>query len=136
MRRLVLVIAALGALAQAVLLGGLLYVLSAVIGAYSMSMNGADPAHAQVALRVVAAVLVVALLALAVLLVVAAIRDRAPGRTARVLLIAGLVVQGLVTVASAVVSGAAAFAVTLVIFGLLLGALMVPSSTLSRSLRS
>ena len=123
MRRLVLVLAAVGAFAQAVLLGAVLYVLSAVIGAYSMSMAGTDPAQAQVALRVFGVVLVVALLALAVLLVVAAVRDRGLGRAAKALLIAGLVVQGIVAVVAAVAIGPLAFAVTLAVFGCLLGAL-------------
>src|SRR5689334_7392642 len=125
MRRLVYVVAALGAFAQAVLIGGVLYVLSAVIGAYSMSMNGNDPAQAQVALRALGVVLVVALVALAVLLVVAAVRGRPLNRTTRVLLVTGLVVQGIVAVIAAVVAGPAAFAVTLVVFGCLLGALLV-----------
>ena len=128
MRRLVLVAAALGAFAQAVLLGAVLYVLSVVIGAYSMSMNGTDPAQAQVALRVLAVVLVVALLALAALLVVAAIRDRALGRTARALLVTGLVLQGLVAVVAGVALGRLMFALALLVFGCLLGALLVEPS--------
>ncbi len=125
MRRLVFVLAALGAFAQAVLLGVVLYVLSAVIGAYSMSMGELDPTQAQVALQVLAVVLVAALVALAVLLVVAAVRGRALNRTTRVLLVAGLVVQGIITVISAVVIGPVAFAITLLVFGTLLGALLV-----------
>jgi len=138
MRRLVFVLAALGAFAQAVLLGVVLYVLSAVIGAYSMSMGELDPTQAQVALQVLAVVLVAALVALAVLLVVAAVRGRALNRTTRVLLVAGLVVQGIITVISAVVIGPVAFAITLLVFGTLLGALLVESerAAISRSVRT
>ena len=128
MRRVVLVAAAVGAFAQAALLAAVLYVLSAVIGAYSMSMNGTDPAQAQVALRVLAVLLAVMLVALAVLLVVAAVRGRGLTRSTKALLIAGLVVQGIVTVIAAVVLGPVAFAGSLVMFGFLLGALLVEPS--------
>jgi hypothetical protein len=128
MRRLVFAVAALVAFAQAALLGAVLFVLSAVIGAYSMSMAGTDPAQAQVALRVLAVLLVALLVALGVLLVVAAVRDRGLSRSAKALLVAGLVVQGIVMVIAAVALGPYAFAITLLVFGCLLGALFVEPS--------
>jgi hypothetical protein len=58
MRRLVLLAAALGMLAEAVLIAVALFVVGRVISAYSMSMNGADPRAASAGVQILGALLV------------------------------------------------------------------------------
>src|SRR5689334_20971992 len=95
MRILVLVFAALGILVEAVVLGGLLYVLGEVIGAYSMSMGNMSAAHGRLAVWILAGVLGGGLALLALWLVVTAVRGHPFGRGTRAVVIAALVVQGI-----------------------------------------
>ena len=124
MRRLVLIAAALGMLGEAVLIAVALFVLGRVIGAYSMSMNGANPDAASMGVQVLALVLAAALFVVALLLVVAAVRDRPLTGPARWLTIGALVVQWILAVITAVTSGGIAFALALAVAGCLTGALL------------
>jgi heme A synthase len=124
MRRLVLIAAALGMLAEAVLIAVALFVVGRVIGAYSMSMNGANPAAASVGVQVLAFVVAATLFVVALFLVVAAARDRPLTGFARWLTIAALVVQWILAVITAVTSGGIAFALALAVAGCLTGALL------------
>jgi hypothetical protein len=125
MRRLVLLAAALGVLAEAVLIAVALFVVGRVISAYSMSMNGADPRAAAVGVQVLALVIALTLFVVALFLVVAAIGDRPLAGVPRRLTIAALVVQWILAVITAVTSGGVAFALALAVAGCLLGALLV-----------
>jgi hypothetical protein len=124
MRRLVLLAAALGMLAEAVLIAVALFVLGRVIGAYSMSMNGANPRAASIGVQVLALVVAAALFVVALLLVIAAVRDRPLTGPARWLTVAALVMQWTLAVVTAVTSGGLAFALALAVAGGLTGALL------------
>ncbi|MEV0134337.1 hypothetical protein AB0H83_38490 [Dactylosporangium sp. NPDC050688] len=115
MRMVALVIAAVGVLVEGVVVGAALFVVGGVIGAYSMSLNGADPGHAQVAIRVAAVVLGVLLVALGVRLLVAALRQRAARRWT----VVALVVQCVVVTIAGVALGWEVFAGTLLVLGTL-----------------
>ncbi len=110
-----LVIAAVGVLVEGVLVGAALFVVGGVVGAYSMSLNGADPGHAQVAIRVAAVVLAVLLVALGVRLLIAALRQRAARRWT----VVALVVQCVVVTIAGVALGWEVFAGTLLVLGTL-----------------
>jgi heme A synthase len=124
MRRLVLVAAALGMLGEAVLIAVALFIVGRVIGAYSMSMNGANPRAASIGVQVLALVVAAALFVVALLLVVAAVRDRPLTGPARWLTVAALVMQWILAVITAVTSGGLAFALALAVAGCLTGALL------------
>ena len=100
MRMVAQLLAAAGILAEGLVVGGLLFVLGGVVDAYSMSLNGADPAHAQVAIRVTAVVLGLALAALGAFI--------------------GLVVQCIVVTVAGVALGWAVFLGALLVLGFLL----------------
>jgi hypothetical protein len=127
MRMLVLLLAALGTLVEAVAFGGLFYVLGAVIGAYSMSMGGIPAERGRVAMWVLGAVLAAGLAVLAVLLVVAAVRRRPLGRPSRVLIVCALVLQGILGLVVVLAApGVALIGVLFVFACLLLGLVTEP----------
>lgn len=96
MRLFVLLLAAVASLAEAIAFGAVAYVLGDIIGAYGMSMGTLSGGGGRAALWVLGAVLAACLVAVAALLVVAAVRGRPLGRTARALTVAALAVDGLV----------------------------------------
>ncbi|GGM28829.1 hypothetical protein ACFFX1_47540 [Dactylosporangium sucinum] len=116
MRLVAQLLAAAGILAEGLVVGGLLFVLGGVVDAYSMSLNGADPGDAQVAIRVAAVVLGLALAALGAGLGRAALRHR----PARRLTMAALVVQCVVVAVAGVALGWAVFLGALLVLGFLL----------------
>ncbi|GAA1797770.1 hypothetical protein HC028_14185 [Planosporangium flavigriseum] len=124
MRTLILLLAAIGAVVEAAVLGGFLYVLGVMIGEYSMSMNGTPPAAGRLAVWILGAVLALILAALAVPLVRAAVRSRPLRRPARVLIVCGLVLNALFGVVVILVSGGLAVVGVLAVFSLLLLALL------------
>src|SRR4051794_1770069 len=105
------IVAAAGILVEGVVVGAALFVVGGVIGAYSMSLNGADPGQAQVAIRVAAVILGVLLVALAARLLIAAVRQRAARRWTMV----ALVVQCLVVTIAGIALGWEVFAGTLLV---------------------
>src|SRR4051812_4906629 len=96
MRLLVLLLAAVASLAEAIAFGAVAYVLGDIIGAYGMSMGALSGAGGRNALWVLGAVVAVCLVAVAAFVVVAAVRGRPLGRTARAATVAALVVNALV----------------------------------------
>jgi hypothetical protein len=124
MRTAALLVAAAGVLVEAVAFGALLLALGEIIGAYSMSLNGAPVDTSQTAVRVLAVVLAAMLVTLAVALLVAALRRRPFGRPTRVLVIAALVVQWFLAVIAGTTLDMRIFAGVLVVFGALLYALL------------
>ena len=125
-----LVIAAAGILVEGVVVGAALFVVGGVIGAYSMSLNGADPGHAQVAIRAAAVALGVLLAALAVRLLVAARRQRAARRWT----VVALVVQCVVVTIAGVALGWEVFAGTLLVLGTLFYVVLDESDEPARAL--
>lgn len=115
-----LVVAAVGILVEGVVVGAALFVVGGVIGAYSMSLNGADPGHAQVAIRVGAVVLGILLAALGARLLVAALRQRATRRWT----VVALAVQCLVVTVAGIALGWTVFAGTLLVLGTLFYAVL------------
>ncbi|MEV4512815.1 hypothetical protein AB0K00_28060 [Dactylosporangium sp. NPDC049525] len=130
MRMVAQVIAAVGILVEGVVVGAALFVVGGVIGAYSMSLNGADPSHAQVAIRVAAVVLGLLLVALSGRLLVAALRQRAARRWT----IVALVVQCVVVTIAGVALGWQVFAVTLLVLGTLFYVVLDESDEPARAL--
>lgn len=124
MRTLLLLLAAIGTVAEALAVGGALYVLGAVIGDYSMSMNGLPAARGQAAVWVLAVVLAVVLAAPAVPLVLAAVRRRPLGRPARVLIVGVLAVQAVIGLVVGLAASGPAVVGVLAVFSLLLSALL------------
>ncbi|MFF5231645.1 hypothetical protein [Dactylosporangium sp. NPDC000521] len=116
MRMVALLAAAVGIIVEGVVVGAALFVVGGVIGAYSMSLNGADPGHAQVGIRVAAVILGALLVALGAVLVAAALRRRAAGRLTMV----ALVVQCVVVTIAGIALGWEVFAGTLLVLGALL----------------
>lgn len=125
-----LVVAAVGILVEGVVVGAALFVVGGVIGAYSMSLNGADPGHAQGAIRVAAVVLGVLLAALGTRLLVAALRQRAARRWT----IVALVVQCVVVAIAGVALGWEVFAGTLLVLGTLFYVVLDESDEPARAL--
>ncbi|HEV7897507.1 MAG TPA: hypothetical protein VGP31_06655 [Planosporangium sp.] len=134
MRTLVLLLAAIGTAAEALLVGAVLYVLGDVIGAYSMSMGGLPAGHGQAAVWILGAVLAVVLAAPAVPLVMAAVRGRPFGRPARTLIISALVLQGILGVVVELTAGGPALLGVLAVFSLLL--LSLVTATARRSVEA
>ncbi|GAA3196985.1 hypothetical protein ACFO1B_00940 [Dactylosporangium siamense] len=130
MRMVALVIAAVGILVEGVVVGAALFVVGGVIGAYSMSLNGADPGHAQVAIRIAAVVLGALLAALGARLLIAALRQRAARRWT----IVALVVQCVVVTIAGVALGWEVFAGTLLVLGTLFYVLLDESDEPARAL--
>jgi hypothetical protein len=124
-----LLLAAIGIIVEGVVVGAALFVVGGVIGAYSMSLNGADPAHAQVGIRVAAVVLGVLLVALGALLLAAAVRRREARRWSMV----ALVVQCVVVTVAGVALGWDVFAGTLLVLGTLLYVRLDESPALPRT---
>jgi hypothetical protein len=125
------VIAAVGIILEGVVVGAALFVVGGVIGAYSMSLNGADPGHAQVAIRIAAVVLGVLLVALGVRLLIAALRQRA---AARRWMIVALVVQCVVVTIAGIALGWEVFAGTLLVLGTLFYVVLDESDEPARAL--
>ncbi|MEU2391041.1 hypothetical protein [Streptomyces sp. NPDC007369] len=115
LRRLVAGLAAAALAAEGLLLALVHFVLGRTTHNQSMSIAGSDPDVMAVATYVLGAAVGGFLLLCAVLLAVAAVRDRAPGRFARAVLIAAAVTHGLLGALAVSAVGWGAFAATMVI---------------------
>ncbi|MFB6523907.1 hypothetical protein [Streptomyces sp. NPDC056401] len=104
---------------EAAVLGFVHLVLGRTTENQSMSIAGADPDVMSKATYALGAGMAVFLLACAVFLVVAAVRDRAPGAFARVLLVSAAVTHGLLGALVVGLVGWGAFAVMMLILCLL-----------------
>ncbi|MDX3536109.1 hypothetical protein PV721_17360 [Streptomyces sp. MB09-01] len=119
LRRLVAGLAAIVLVAEAAVLVLVHIVLGRTTANQSMSIAGSDPDVMSKATYAMGAGMGAFLVLCAVLAAVAALRDRSPGRPARVVLITAAVTHGLLGVLAVVLVGWAAFAATTLILCLL-----------------
>ncbi|MGW0393242.1 hypothetical protein ACWDYJ_20540 [Streptomyces sp. NPDC003042] len=125
LRRLVAGLTALVLVAEAAVLVLVHVVLGATTANQSMSIAGSDPDVMSKATYGLGAAMGAFLLLCAALLAVAAVRDRAPGRFARVVLITAAVTHGLLGTLAVGLAGWAVFAALMVILCLLVLSLML-----------
>ncbi|MFE9814813.1 hypothetical protein [Streptomyces sp. NPDC005773] len=118
-RRPVAFIAALVLFAEAVGIVIINVVLGTVVKNQDMSLAGTDPGVMSKGTWVLGGVSGVFLVFCGVLLLVAGIRDRAPGRGARIVLIGCAVVHGVLGALTVGLVGWAAFALMMVVLGLI-----------------
>ncbi|MEU9255383.1 hypothetical protein AB0D66_26450 [Streptomyces sp. NPDC048270] len=119
LRRLVAGLAAIVLVAEAVVLVFVHIVLGRTTANQSMSIAGSDPDVMSKATYVLGAGMGAFLVLCAVLAALAAVRDRAPGGFARVVLITAAVTHGVLGVLAVVLVGWGAFAATSLILCLL-----------------
>ncbi|WP_404957159.1 hypothetical protein [Streptomyces sp. 147326] len=119
LRRLVAGLAAIVLVAEAAVLVLVHIVLGRTTANQSMSIAGSDPDVMAKATYAMGAGMGAFLVLCAVLAAVAALRDRSPGRFARIVLISAAVTHGLLGVLAVVLIGWAAFAATTLILCLL-----------------
>lgn len=118
-RRPVAFIAALVLFAEAVGIVIINVVLGTVVKNQDMSLAGTDPGVMSKGTWVLGGVSGLFLVLCGVLLLVAGIRDRAPGRAARIVLIGCAVVHGVLGALTVGLVGWAAFALMMVVLGLI-----------------
>lgn len=118
-RRPVAFIAALVLFAEAVGIVIINVVLGTVVKNQDMSLAGTDPGVMSKGTWVLGGVSGLFLVLCGVLLLVAGIRDRAPGRGARIVLIGCAVVHGVLGALTVGLVGWAAFALMMVVLGLI-----------------
>ncbi|NJC72136.1 hypothetical protein HC031_20800 [Planosporangium thailandense] len=128
MRTVILLLAATATVVEALVVGGVLYVLGVVIGDYSMSMGGLPATGGQVALWILAVALTALLAAPAVPLVRAAVRHRPLGRRARALIVGALALQAVLGLVVGLASSELAVLAVLAVFSLLLSTLVVAAA--------
>ncbi|MFE6834638.1 hypothetical protein ACFVFI_07300 [Streptomyces sp. NPDC057705] len=119
LRRLVAGLAAIVLVAEAAVLVLVHIVLGRTTANQSMSIAGSDPDVMSKATYAMGAGMGAFLVLCAVLAAVAALRDRSPGRFARIVLITAAVTHGLLGVLAVVLVGWPAFAATTLILCLL-----------------
>ncbi|WP_329380217.1 hypothetical protein OG625_14455 [Streptomyces sp. NBC_01351] len=119
LRRLVAGLAAIVLVAEAAVLVLVHIVLGKTTANQAMSIAGSDPDVMSKATYALGAGMGAFLLACAVITAVAAIRDRAPGRFARFVLVSAAVTHGVLGVLTVVLVGWAAFATMMLILCLL-----------------
>ncbi|MFD5506246.1 hypothetical protein ACFWIB_00515 [Streptomyces sp. NPDC127051] len=125
LRRLVAGLAAIVLVAEAAVLVLVHIVLGRTTHNQSMSIAGMDPDVMSTATYAMGAGIGAFLLLCAVLLAVAAVRDRAPGSFARVVLVTAAVTHGVLGALAAGLVGWGAFAVMMLILCLLVLTLML-----------
>lgn len=118
-RRTVAFIAALVLFAEAVGIVIVNVVLGTVVKNQDMSLAGTDPGMMANGTLVLGAVSGLFLVACGVLLLLAGIRDRAPGRVARIVLICCAVVHGVLGALTVGLVGWSAFVFMMVVLGLI-----------------
>ncbi|MFD3539556.1 hypothetical protein ACFWUQ_08650 [Streptomyces sp. NPDC058662] len=124
-RRLVAGLAAIVLVAEAAVLVLVHVVLGRTTANQSMSIAGSDPDVMSKATYGMGAGMGAFLLLCAVVIAVAAVRDRAPARPARILLITAAVTHGLLGILAVALVGWAAFTVMMLILCLLVLVLML-----------
>jgi len=123
-RRLVAFIAALVLAVEAVGIVIVNVVMGTVVKNQDMSLAGTDPGMMSKGTWVLGGVSGVFLLLCAVFLVLTGVRDRAPGRVARIVLICCAVVHGVLGALTVGLVGWAAFTWMMVVLGLIVLALV------------
>ncbi|MFF5702325.1 hypothetical protein ACFY7H_07460 [Streptomyces sp. NPDC012794] len=125
LRRLVAGLAAITLVAEAAVLALVHVVLGRATGAQSMSIAGMDPDVMVTATYGMGAAMAAFLLLCAVPAALAALRDRPPGRPARILLVVAAVTHGVLGALAVGLVGWGAFAATSLILCLLVLTLML-----------
>ncbi|MFD3549047.1 hypothetical protein ACFWUW_26150 [Streptomyces sp. NPDC058655] len=125
LRRLVAAVAAIVLVAEAAVLVLVHLVLGRTTANQSMSIAGSDPDVMSKATYGLGAGMGVFLLLCAVLAAVAAVRDRAPGRLARIVLFTAAAAHGLLGILALALVGWAAFVTMMLILCLLVLTLML-----------
>ncbi|MFJ6634637.1 hypothetical protein ACIQMR_25080 [Streptomyces sp. NPDC091376] len=118
MRRPVAVVAAIVLYLEAVGIVVINGVLATFVGKQNMSLDGLDPEAMAMGTWVMGGVFGVFLAACGTVLLVAGIRDRAPGRFGRILLVSCAVVHGVLGALTVGLVGWHAFAFLMVVLGL------------------
>ncbi|MGW2562523.1 hypothetical protein ACWCXB_25370 [Streptomyces sp. NPDC001514] len=118
-RRPVAVVAALVLFLEAVGIVAINGILATVVDNQSMSLDGLDPDVMSTSTWVMGGVFGAYLAACGLILLLAGLRDRAPGRFARVLLIVCAVVNGVLGALCVGLVGWSAFAFMMVVLGLI-----------------
>ncbi|MFE3325267.1 hypothetical protein [Streptomyces sp. NPDC059176] len=118
-RRLVAVVAAIVLFLEAVGIVVVNGILATVAGNQNMSLGGMDPGVMATGTWVMGGGLGLFLAACGVLLLVAGVRDRAPGRFGRILLVACAVTHGVLGALAVGLVGWEAFTFQMVVLGLL-----------------
>ncbi|MFD7614900.1 hypothetical protein [Streptomyces sp. NPDC059828] len=124
-RRLVALVAALVLFLEAAGIVVINGIMATFVDKQSMSLDGMDPGAMATATWVMGGVLGLYLAVCGLLLLLVAIRDRAPGRVARVLLIVCAVMHGVIGAVTVGLVGWDAFAFLMVVLGLIVLALVV-----------
>ncbi|MFD7228740.1 hypothetical protein [Streptomyces sp. NPDC059881] len=117
-RRPVAVVAAIVLYLEAVGIVAINGVLATFVGKQNMSLDGLDPEAMAMGTWVMGGVFGVFLAACGTVLLVAGIRDRAPGRFGRILLVSCAVVHGVLGALTVGLVGWHAFAFLMVVLGL------------------
>ncbi|MDI5966863.1 hypothetical protein POF50_012390 [Streptomyces sp. SL13] len=125
MRRPIAVAAALALVAEAVVIVFVNMVLGLAVKRQSMSLGGLKPGAMTSGAWAAGAVLGLYLLVCAVIEVRTAVRDRAPGRVNRLLLVVCAVVQGVLGAVVVGMVGWAAFGALMVVLALLVATLVI-----------
>ncbi|WP_411105737.1 hypothetical protein [Streptomyces sp. cmx-4-9] len=125
LRRLVAALAAVVLVVEAAVLVLVHVVLGRTTASQSMSIAGSDPDVMSKATYAMGAGTGAFLLLCAVLLAVAAVRDRAPGRFGRILLVVAAVTHGVLGMLAVALVGWAAFAALMLILCLVVLALVL-----------
>ncbi|OKK21223.1 hypothetical protein AMK16_10615 [Streptomyces sp. CB00455] len=125
LRRLVAALAAIVLVAEAAVLVLVHIVLGATTANQSMAIAGSDPDVMSKATYVLGAGIGAFLLLCAVLAALSALRDRAPGTFARIVLVAAAVTHGVLGILAVALVGWGAFAVMMLILCLLVLTLML-----------
>lgn len=133
LRRLVAGLAAVALVAEAAVLVLVHVVLGKATEAQSMSIAGVDPDVMSTATYAMGAGMGAFLLLSAVLAAVAALRDRPPGRPARIVLVVAAVTHGVLGALAVGLVGWGAFAATMVILCLLVLTLLLHAGPSGRS---
>lgn len=123
-RRPVAAVAAVVLIAEAAGVALLMWILGLMVDRQQMSLAGLDPDAMSIGAWSAGGLFVLYLLVCGVVLLRAAIRDRAPGRFARILLITSAVVHGLLGAFAVGPVGWLAFAFTMVALGLIVLSLL------------
>ncbi|MFE2189163.1 hypothetical protein [Streptomyces sp. NPDC059455] len=123
-RRPVAAVAAVTLMVEAVGIALLNWILGLVVDRQQMSLGGMDTDAMSIGTWVAGGLFGLYLLVCGVVLLRTAVRDRAPGRLARILLITCAVVHGLLGAFSVGLVGWAAFAFMMVVLGLIVLSLL------------
>ncbi|MFH8370816.1 hypothetical protein [Streptomyces sp. NPDC018031] len=123
-RRPVAATAAVVLMAEAVGIALLNWILGLMVDRQKMSMGGLDPDAMSMGTWVMGGIFGLYLLSCGIVLLRAAIRDRSPGRFARILLVSCAVVHGVLGALTVGLVGWAAFAGLMVVLGLIVLSLL------------